>query len=67
MLFQYYLPELPENFEEQEQNQQKLFGQNNFSQQTFHIFNSVFEKLLIFNENFTSNYQSNFDENDIYN
>ncbi|PKY62913.1 hypothetical protein RhiirA4_491401, partial [Rhizophagus irregularis] len=47
MLFQYQLPnELPEIIEIQDENKQKLFGQNNFSQQTFNIFNSVFEQLL---------------------
>jgi hypothetical protein len=66
MLFQYQLPELIESFEEQEQNQQKLFGQNSFSQHIFHIFNLVFEKLLVFDENSTS-YHMDFDENDIYN
>ncbi|RIA78774.1 hypothetical protein C1645_842363 [Glomus cerebriforme] len=61
MLIQYQLPELPEIFEEQEQNHQKLFGQNRFSQQTFYIFNSVFEKLLAFDGDFTSSYCSDFE------
>ncbi|CAB5380215.1 unnamed protein product [Rhizophagus irregularis] len=67
MLFQYQLPELPEILEVQEiiHNQQQLFGQNSFSQKTFHTFNLVFEKLLAFSENFT--YQSDFDESDIRN
>ncbi|GBC44445.1 uncharacterized protein OCT59_014491 [Rhizophagus irregularis] len=57
MLFQYQLPnELPE-----------IIGQNNFSQQTFNIFNSVFEQLLTFNENLTPNYRSDFNEDDIRN
>ncbi|GBC11427.2 hypothetical protein GLOIN_2v1829825 [Rhizophagus irregularis DAOM 181602=DAOM 197198] len=68
MLFQYQLPnELPEIIEIQDENKQKLFGQNNFSQQTFNIFNSVFEQLLTFNENFTPNYRSDFNEDDICN
>ncbi|PKC05955.1 hypothetical protein RhiirA5_378214 [Rhizophagus irregularis] len=67
MLFQYQLPELPEILEAQEiiYDQQQLFGQNSFSQKTFHTFNLVFEKLLAFSENFT--YQSDFDESDIRN
>jgi hypothetical protein len=68
MLFQYQLPDkLPEISEVQNQNQQILFGQNSFSQQTFNIFNSVFEKLLTFDETLTPNYHSDFNENDIYN
>ncbi|UZO09619.1 uncharacterized protein OCT59_029835 [Rhizophagus irregularis] len=68
MLFQYQLPnELPEIIEIQDENKQKLFGQNNFSQQTFNIFNSVFEQLLTFNENLTPNYRSDFNEDDIRN
>ncbi|POG70802.1 hypothetical protein GLOIN_2v1478984 [Rhizophagus irregularis DAOM 181602=DAOM 197198] len=68
ILFQYQLPnELSEIIEIQDKNKQKLFGQNNFSQQTFNIFNSVFEQLLTFNENLTPNYRSDFNENDIRN
>ena len=65
MLFQYQIPELPNILETQEitQNQQ-LFGPNSFSQQTLDIINSVFEKLLEFNEN-NFMYQSDFDEDDI--
>ncbi|CAB4494162.1 unnamed protein product [Rhizophagus irregularis] len=47
------------------QDQQQLFGQNSFSQKTFHTFNLIFEKLLAFSENFT--YHSDFDESDIHN
>ena len=67
MLFQYQMPELPDILEAQEiarNQQQQLFGQNSFSQQTLHIFNLVFEKLLAFNEN-TFTYYSDFDEHDI--
>uniref|UniRef100_U9T453 Uncharacterized protein n=1 Tax=Rhizophagus irregularis (strain DAOM 181602 / DAOM 197198 / MUCL 43194) TaxID=747089 RepID=U9T453_RHIID len=67
MLFQYQLPESPKVLEAQEiiQDQQQLFGQNSFSQKTFHTFNLIFEKLLAFSENFT--YHSDFDESDIHN
>ncbi|PKY14332.1 hypothetical protein RhiirB3_426304, partial [Rhizophagus irregularis] len=69
MLFQFQMPESFNTLELQEraQNQQPLlFGQNSYSEQTLNIFNSVFEKLLAFDEN-TFTYQSNFDGYDIRN
>src|SRR5215213_9110209 len=72
MLFQYQMPQSLDILEEQEiaQNQQhqqqSLFGQNTFSQQTFHTFNSVFKKLLAFDEN-TFTYCTDFNEYDIRN
>ncbi|CAB5186851.1 unnamed protein product [Rhizophagus irregularis] len=69
MLFQFQMPESLNTLELQEraQNQQPLlFGQNSYSEQTLNIFNSVFEKLLAFDEN-TFTYQTNFDGYDIRN
>ncbi|POG72422.1 hypothetical protein GLOIN_2v1829825 [Rhizophagus irregularis DAOM 181602=DAOM 197198] len=69
MLFQFQMPESLNTLELQEraQNQQPLlFGQNSYSEQKLNIFNSVFEKLLAFDEN-TFTYQTNFDGYDIRN